>query len=108
MSLTSNNEEASSMKGSSPDTFGYRDPQKAHNIAAAQDFHSFSLTWLETTASKVQYITLKHKTGLAEGNKRKEERPEICDINPKELTCFQMCLIPIGLSYHVLKHHSYS
>lgn len=97
-----------SMKGSSPDTFGYRDPQKAHSIAAALDFYSFSLAWIETTASTVQDITLKHKTDTAMGNKRKEERPEICDISPKELTCFQMCLIPIGLSYHVLKHHSFS
>lgn len=97
-----------SMKGSSPDTFGYRDPQKARSIVAALDFYSFSLAWIETTASTVQYITSKHKPDIAEGNKRKEERPEICDINPKELTCFQMCLIPIGLSYHVLKHHSFS
>lgn len=30
------------MKGSSPDTLGYRDPQKAHGIPAVLDFYSFS------------------------------------------------------------------
>lgn len=66
-----------SMKGSSPDTFGYRDPQKAHGIPAVLDFYSFSLARIETIASKVKYVTLKCKPDITEGNKRKEERPEI-------------------------------
>lgn len=82
-----------SMKGSFPVTFATGIPRKHTVVQQLWISILFSLAWIKTTASTVQYITLKHKTDIAEGNKRKEERPEICDINPKELTCFQMCLI---------------
>lgn len=43
MCLTGDYAAATSYEGSSPDTFGYRDPQKAHGIAAVLGFYSFPL-----------------------------------------------------------------
>lgn len=77
MCLTGDYAAATSYEGSSPDTFGYRDPQKAHGIAAVLGFYSFPLPWIETTASTVQYITLKCKADITEGNKRKEVQKSV-------------------------------